>query len=84
MQFYAFDVLMMQAEDLRQLPLHLRKNNLARLLAANISLSACASQSRKLDNHIECPECGGWSIGDLGAVADHAGLLPHPAIDQPQ
>jgi bifunctional non-homologous end joining protein LigD len=35
-QFYAFDVLMMQAEDLRQLPLHLRKNNLARLLARSI------------------------------------------------
>jgi bifunctional non-homologous end joining protein LigD len=32
-QFYAFDVLAMQGEDLRQLPLHLRKNNLARLLA---------------------------------------------------
>lgn len=35
-QFYAFDVLMMQGEDLRQLPLHLRKNNLARLLARRI------------------------------------------------
>jgi ATP-dependent DNA ligase len=35
-QFYAFDVLAMQGEDLRQLPLHLRKNNLARLLARRI------------------------------------------------
>lgn len=35
-QFYAFDVLMMQGEDLRQLPLHLRKNNLARLLGRRI------------------------------------------------
>jgi bifunctional non-homologous end joining protein LigD len=35
-QFYAFDVLMMQAEDVRQLPLHLRKNNLERLLARRI------------------------------------------------
>jgi ATP-dependent DNA ligase len=35
-QFYAFDVLAMQGEDLRQLPLHLRKNNLARLLARRV------------------------------------------------
>lgn len=32
-QLYAFDVLALDGEDLRQLPLHLRKNNLARLLA---------------------------------------------------
>jgi bifunctional non-homologous end joining protein LigD len=35
-QFYAFDVLAMQGDDLRQLPLHLRKNNLARLLARRV------------------------------------------------
>lgn len=32
-QLYAFDVLAMGGDDLRQLPLHLRKTNLARLLA---------------------------------------------------
>jgi bifunctional non-homologous end joining protein LigD len=32
-QLYAFDVLALDGEDLRKLPLHLRKNNLARLLA---------------------------------------------------
>src|ERR1700710_2768401 len=32
-QFYAFDVLGLEGDDLRKLPLHLRKNNLARLLA---------------------------------------------------
>ena len=31
--FYAFDILVGDGEDLRKLPLHLRKNNLARLLA---------------------------------------------------
>ena len=31
-QLYAFDILSIDGEDLRQLPLHLRKNNLARLL----------------------------------------------------
>jgi ATP-dependent DNA ligase len=35
-QFYAFDILAMESEDLRLLPLHLRKNNLARLLARRI------------------------------------------------
>ena len=36
-------------------------------------------------NHIRCPYCGGWiEISDLGAVVDHSGPLPHPAIDQPQ
>jgi ATP-dependent DNA ligase len=29
-QFYAFDILVDNGEDLRRLPLHLRKNNLAR------------------------------------------------------
>jgi ATP-dependent DNA ligase len=32
-QLYAFDVLAIGGDDLRQLPLHLRKTNLARLLA---------------------------------------------------
>ena len=32
-QLYAFDILALDAEDLRNLPLHLRKTNLARLLA---------------------------------------------------
>lgn len=37
------------------------------------------------DSHIRCPECGGWiDVSDLGSVVDHAGPLPHPAIDQPQ
>jgi ATP-dependent DNA ligase len=32
-QLYAFDILAIDVDDLRDLPLHLRKNNLARLLA---------------------------------------------------
>jgi bifunctional non-homologous end joining protein LigD len=32
-QLYAFDVLVLGGEDLRAMPLHIRKNNLARLLA---------------------------------------------------
>ncbi|XIA66864.1 DNA ligase [Bradyrhizobium sp. TZ2] len=36
-QFYAFDMLVDSGEDLRMLPLHLRKNNLTRLLARRIN-----------------------------------------------
>jgi bifunctional non-homologous end joining protein LigD len=35
-QFYAFDMLVSDGEDLRSLPLHLRKNNLARLLTKGV------------------------------------------------
>ena len=35
--FYAFDILTSDGEDLRKLPLHLRKNNLARLLARRVN-----------------------------------------------
>src|SRR6476646_10268386 len=35
-QFYAFDLLVANGEDLRALPLHLRKNNLARMLARRV------------------------------------------------
>ena len=34
------DVLAMQGEDMRQLPLHLRENNLARLLARRLEFDA--------------------------------------------
>ena len=35
-QLYAFDILALDGDDVRKLPLHLRKNNLARLLARRI------------------------------------------------
>ncbi len=35
-QFYAFDMLVANGEDIRALPLHLRKNNLARMLARRV------------------------------------------------
>jgi hypothetical protein len=43
-QFYAFDMLVSDGEDLRSLALHLRKNNLARLLTKRVDgifLSDC-------------------------------------------
>jgi hypothetical protein len=44
-----------------------------------------SSSAEAADNYIKCPECGGWiDMSDLGSVVDHAGPLPHPAIDQPQ
>ena len=37
------------------------------------------------DNLWKCEACGGWfDMRDLGAVLDHEGPLPHPAIDQAQ
>ena len=36
MQFYAFDMLVSDGEDLRKLPLSMRKTNLARLLARRV------------------------------------------------
>lgn len=36
MQFYAFDVLASDGDDLRKLPLSMRKSNLARLLARRV------------------------------------------------
>ena len=43
------------------------------------------SASEAANSHIRCPRCGGWiDISDLGSVVDHAGPLPHPAIDQTQ
>jgi hypothetical protein len=42
------------------------------------------SHANAADSHIRCRACGGWiDVSDL-AVVDHAGPLPHPAIDQPQ
>ncbi|WP_312017207.1 RNA ligase family protein [Bradyrhizobium jicamae] len=35
-EFYAFDILVLKGDDLRKLPLHLRKTNLARILARRI------------------------------------------------
>jgi hypothetical protein len=44
------------------------------------------SPQKAAGSHIRCPDCGGWIDvnSDLAAVVDHAGPLPHPAIDQPQ
>jgi len=36
-QFYAFDILVSEGEDLRKLPLSMRKTNLARLLARHVN-----------------------------------------------
>lgn len=36
MQFYAFDILASDGDDLRKLPLSMRKSNLARLLARRV------------------------------------------------
>jgi ATP-dependent DNA ligase len=50
-QLYAFDILALDGDDLRKLPLHLRKTNLARLLAA----APTASTSRPLSKARPAP-----------------------------
>jgi bifunctional non-homologous end joining protein LigD len=45
-RFYAFDLLVADGEDLRSLPLHLRKTNLARMLGSTASCSTTSSRVR--------------------------------------
>ena len=45
-QFYAFDILVSDGDDLRKLPLSLRKTNLARLLARRSTEFSCRTSSR--------------------------------------
>ena len=74
--FYAFDILVSDGEDLRKLPLHLRKNNLARLLA-----SASTTSSWLTSNRARLAPT--YSAGLEGLVSkhkdrpDHAGRAPH-------
>jgi ATP-dependent DNA ligase len=46
-QFYAFDMLVSDGEDLRRLPLSMRKTNLARLLARRASTESTLRPSSK-------------------------------------
>jgi ATP-dependent DNA ligase len=48
-QLYAFDVLALESEDLRKLPLTMRKANLARLLARRPEGIASPSITKELD-----------------------------------
>jgi hypothetical protein len=43
---YAFDILVSDGEDIRRLPLHLRKNNLARLWPGASTASFCLTSNR--------------------------------------
>lgn len=57
-QLYAFDVLAMGGDDLRQLPQHLRNTNLERLLA------------RRPDGITAAPARRGRGLGARGAVLE--------------
>ena len=45
-QFYAFDVLVSDGQDVRKLPLSMRKTNLTRLLARRVDGIFCATSNR--------------------------------------
>jgi bifunctional non-homologous end joining protein LigD len=94
-QLYAFDVLAMDGDDLRKLPLHLRKNSLARLLARRSNgIFASEFEQGEIDPDLFRKAC---EFGLEGLVSKHrgrpyrAGVSPtwlkvknpkHPAMDR--
>ena len=61
-EFYAFDILVSDGEDLRRLPLSMRKTNLARLLARRVDgiFLAISSRARSAPTCSAMPACSGW------------------------
>ena len=54
----------------------------SRNLCASLAFDTGRLTLKAIDSHTRCPVCGGWiDVSDLGAVTDHAGPLPRPAID---
>jgi bifunctional non-homologous end joining protein LigD len=95
-QLYAFDLLMSAGDDLRPLPLHLRKNHLAEMLrrASTASSSMNSSRARSGRTSFALPR-----HGPRGIVSKHrdrpyrAGRSPHwikvknrtsPAMNRPE
>ena len=80
MQLYAFDILALDGEDLRGLPLSLRKTNLARLLERRpdgIFVAPCLHDWSRGANYYECrytslPQC------DASASGRAAGCVINP------
>jgi bifunctional non-homologous end joining protein LigD len=57
-QLYAFDILALDGDDLRKLPLHLRKNNLARLLARRADgIQAAPFEQGEIGHHLFKAAC---------------------------
>ncbi|MCK1345464.1 DNA ligase [Bradyrhizobium sp. 193] len=68
-QLYAFDVLAIGGDDLRQLPLHLRKTNLARLLARRSDgITAAPFERGEIGPELFLAAC---RIGLEGLVSKH-------------
>jgi ATP-dependent DNA ligase len=64
-QLYAFDILALDGDDLRKLPLHLRKTNLARLLARRadgIHLAPFEQGEIGPESEVACHEPGERSL----------------------
>ena len=85
-EFYAFDMLVSDGEDLRKLPLSMRKTNLSRLLARRVDgihLSAIrAGRDRPGPVPPRLPDGAGGH--GLQASREHLSRRPVPALDQGQ
>jgi ATP-dependent DNA ligase len=72
-QLYAFDILALDSDDLRKLPLHLRKTNLARLLARRPRAfsSATLNKARLAPTCFARPATWAWKGWYRSAVIVH-------------
>jgi len=85
-QLYAFDILALDGEDLRKLPLHLRKNNLARLLARRADGIHLAPFEQGEDRARPIQSCLQHDARGLGlkATGQSVSGWPIPGLDQDQ
>ena len=58
-EFYAFDILVSDGEDLRKLPLSMRKTNLSRLLARRVEGICLMGMEGMVSKHCESTNRGG-------------------------
>ena len=63
-QLYAFDILAYDGDDLRRMPLHLRKSNLAQISAAGRRASSSPRSSRERSGQIFSRRHAAWALRD--------------------
>ena len=85
-QFYAFDILVSDGEDLRKLPLSMRKTSLARLLARRVDGIFLSDFEQGESGPGPIPPCLPARAGRAGLEASRKHLPPRPitTLDQGQ
>ncbi len=83
-QLYAFDVLVMGGDDLRSLPLHMRKTNPEHLLARRPDGDHCGAHRAGRDRARSIPSCLPGGSGRAGFQASRSAVpwRPTEALDQ--